>query len=111
MLECSTDPSDEDWEAADADLDEDFEEDTEDATVMADEDATVMADEEDEEDEDADEDSAPELTTDYLDNPEYTVDPPGLKRKAEAAEVRAPARREWPGLHLGNFRGSVCRGR
>ncbi|KAK9868996.1 hypothetical protein WJX84_006576 [Apatococcus fuscideae] len=30
----------------------------------------------------------PALTTDYLDDPEYTVDPPGQQRKAEAAEAK-----------------------
>ena len=77
---CFADPSDEDWEEGDEGLDED--EDKDDDFEEEDIGATIdMANEA------ADEDSGPELSTDYLEHPAYTVDPPGLRRKAQAAEV------------------------
>ena len=82
---CLADPSDVEWEEGDGDLDED--EDEDDDFEEEDMGATIdMADEA------AEEDSGPELSTDYLDNPAYTVDPPGLRRKAQAAEVCCPDR-------------------
>ncbi|KAK9826288.1 hypothetical protein WJX74_005823 [Apatococcus lobatus] len=70
------DSLDGDWEADDEDLNEDKE-------FGEDDDRDII----DLANEAAEENLEPELTTDYLDNPEYTVDPPGLHQKAQAAEA------------------------
>ncbi len=83
-----------------------FPEDDEDADVGepdVDEDITASSLDEDAE-EDEDEDAEPPLTTEYVDNPEYTIDPPGLRRKAEAAEVCSLSELMSVILPLGNPR-------